>query len=61
MQDVSVQAVLAVGSFVGATATASYVPDYVDLRDVLIALHNPPIVSTLNGIISSLGATAVSL
>ena len=64
MQDISVQAVLAVGSFAGAAATASYVPDYIDARDVLIASHNPifdPIVSILNSTISSLGATAVSL
>ena len=69
-QDISVQAVLAVGSFAGAAAAASYVPDYIDLRDAFMALPEvdpafQPIVDAvvpiLNDIISSLRATAVSL
>ena len=68
-QDISVQAVLAVGSFAGAAAAASYVPDYMDLREAVIAFAelDPDFqlvadiaVPILNDIISSLGATAVS-
>ena len=69
MQDISVQAVLAVGSFAGAAAAASYVPDYMTLREdtILLGRLDPtfqPVVDVavpiLNDIISSLGATAVS-
>ena len=69
MQDISVQAVLALGALAGAAATASYVPEYLTLREgyVEFGRQNPDqqrevdlAVDLTNDIIRSEEATAVS-